>query len=117
MERERDDRTAEGGCCAGGTGRDGAQRDPGASSCCCGSPARRPWVRTVIALIVILAAVAVGAYSLVKRPAAAPGDEAALCCPANSSAGVACQPGDSTQQACDAACCPGAAGDTTGVSR
>jgi hypothetical protein len=117
MERERGDEAAEGGCCAGGPGRDGAQREPSTSCDCCGSVARRPWIRTAIAIVVILAAVAVGAYSLVTKPAAAPGSQAASCCPTNSSAGVACQPSDTTRQAGSPACCPVAKGDSAGVSR
>jgi len=123
MEREENDNAAEGGCCAGGPDRDGAQTEPSASCDCCGSPARRPWIRTAIAIVVILAAVAVGAYSLSKKPASAPGSQAASCCPTNSpcptnsSAGVACQPSDTTRQAGSPACCPGTGGDSAGVSR
>jgi hypothetical protein len=112
MEKERGDEVAGGGCCAGGPGQDGAQTEPSASCDCCGSTARRPWLRTAIAVVVILAAVAVGAYSLVRKPAAAPGNEAASCCPANSSGGCS-----TSASAGGAACRPDTAADSTGGSR
>jgi hypothetical protein len=117
MGRERHSGAGAGGCCAGGPGRETPQGESSATCDCCGTPARRPWIRTAIALVVILAAVTVGALSLVRKPAAAPGGLAASCCAADSCAGTACQPGDTTLQAGGAPCCAGAAGDSASRGR
>ncbi len=78
-----------GGCCPGATPPDARQ------DCCCGpAPGRRGWVRTLIFAVVMLAAIAVGAYALMSR--SSPGSAAPQSC--GSACGV-----DSS--ACSTPCC------------
>lgn len=66
MENERGNGASKGDCCGGGSD----QPNGSTAGCACGGlPPRRSWLRTLIAGVVILAAVGVGAYSLMaKRP-------------------------------------------------
>lgn len=60
MKEMKDTEKSPVDCCPGDTG----------ASCGCGAaPPRRPWVKTVIAVVILLAAGGVGAYSLLASPA------------------------------------------------
>jgi hypothetical protein len=57
--------------CCGGSPAPGCGPDDSAADCGCGAPpGPRAWIKTLIAAIVILAALGVGAYSLLATPAA-----------------------------------------------
>ncbi|MCX5752307.1 MAG: hypothetical protein NTW97_01540 [Candidatus Krumholzibacteria bacterium] len=64
MENEKSDEARREDCCGGGSDQ---ANGPGAGCACGAAPPRRPWLRTLIAAVVILAAVGVGAYSLVGK--------------------------------------------------
>lgn len=76
MENEKSDEARREDCC--GDGSDQAN-GPGAGCACGAAPPRRPWLRTLIAAVVILAAVGVGAYSLVGKREAGSCKQAASC--------------------------------------
>ncbi len=99
MEEEKNCDERRDDCCG-----DGSDRANGSiAGCACGAgPSRRPWLRTLIAAIVILAAVGVGAYSLLEKRAADP------CTPAASCGSVAAPVAGKAAPA-GRSCCPGAA--------
>ena len=83
MENERSEKDYSGDCCGGGS-----NQDTGAS-CDCGTPKTRSRrIRTLIFAIIMLAAVGVGAYSLIAKSSAVPcagqncgGSSKGNCCP------------------------------------
>jgi hypothetical protein len=79
VEDERNSEVRREDCCGSGSNQ---ANGSGADCGCGGAPPRRPWLRTLIAGGVILAAVGVGAYSLFGRDAADPKKQAASCCTA-----------------------------------
>jgi len=96
-------------CCAGATAQKPCGPDSAPMSCgCTPTSARRSWPRTVIAAIILLAAVGVGAYSLLASPA----PERATTPPEKSGslpAGSASPAAESPSSAAQPACCGGAA--------
>jgi hypothetical protein len=112
MEDERSSEVRRGDCCGGGSD----QANGSVGGCDCGAaPPHRPWLRTLIAVSVILAAVGVGAYSLMAKRAVDPGKQAASCCPAAvpaagkaAPAGRSCCPGGSAAAKCAAQTVKGA---------
>lgn len=60
-------RQASAGCCAGGAEQEAPESSGPAANCVCApTNARRSWVRTLIAAVILLAAIGVGAYSLIS---------------------------------------------------
>ena len=119
MENDRSGDTHREDCCGGGSD----QTNGSGAGCACGAaPPRRPWLRMLISAVVILAAVGVGAYSLVAKRAADPCKQAASCCPAAAptagkavQAGRPCCPGGSAAATCAAQPVKGA--DSTACQR
>lgn len=68
--------------CCGGESNQAA----GAACSCCAQPTPRRRIKTLVAVLVILAAAGVGTYSLLRRPAVAPcaeqgcGADSSGCC-------------------------------------
>jgi hypothetical protein len=97
MENERNSDARQGDCCGGGSDR---ANGSGADCACGGAPPRRPWLRTLIAAVVILSAVGVGAYSLM-------GKRAADSCKQSASCGVTAAPAAGKTAPAGRSCCPG----------
>jgi len=97
MENERNSDTRREDCCGGGSD----QVNGSIAGCACGAaPPRRPWLGTLIAVIVILAAVGVGAYSLM-------GKRAADSCTQAESCGATAAPAAGKAAPAGRSCCPG----------
>ena len=119
MKNERSSEVRQGDCCGGGSD----QANGSGAGCACGAaPPRRPWLRMLISAVVILAAVGVGAYSLLGKRAADQCKQAASCCaaaaPASGKAapaGRSCCPGGSAAAKCAAQPAKGA--DSTACQR
>ena len=108
MEETKNDEQSPSECCAGGTGPESCGPDSSLAGCgCATTPTRRPWLKTLIAVIILLAAVGVGAYSMLATSApeetSAPGsdDSSRRTAPASATA-------QSVPNAAQPACCGGA---------
>jgi len=96
VENEKSSEARGADCCGGSDGANGST-----SGCSCGAtPPRRSLLRTLIAGAVILAAVGVGAYSLMEKRAADPNKQAASCCPTAA-------PAAGKAASAKSSCCPG----------
>ena len=116
MENEKGNGARQGGCCGG----ESDQANGSGAGCACGAgPQRRSWLRTLVAGVVILAAVGVGAYSLMaKRPdkqAAACGAAVAPAAGKAAPAGRSCCAGGGAAGKCAAQSAKGA--DSTACQR
>ncbi len=70
MESEKNTGGLSGGCCGGS--QQGTDSGGGCGCGCDAGPARRGWIRTLIFAVVMLAAVAVGAYALRAKSRSVP---------------------------------------------
>ena len=110
MEDERNSETPPARCCGGGS--DPGQETDAAAACCdCGAPlAVRSWIKTLIFVVVMAAAVGVGAYSLVSGSRVA--DEASVAPGGGpgSPAAVAGQPAPNSPAPGSPSCCAAGSG-------
>jgi hypothetical protein len=76
-------------CCGGGA-KQACESGGSTEACGCGSAPTRSWIKTLIASVVILAALAVSAYSLIASPNAKP--SAAAVAPSSPTTGATSKP-------------------------
>ena len=93
-------------CCAGSPAP-GGEKGSTETCGCCGSPPRRSWLRTLVFLIVILAAIGVGAYSIFVGSAKSPAGAASAADAATSARTAENPQGPTLPVEAAPACCSG----------
>ena len=69
MDEKSADQTPQADCCLENTQPTCCQ--PAAGNAECNTPSKKPWIKTLVFILVMLAAVSVGAYSILSRTGAA----------------------------------------------
>ncbi len=80
---------------------------------CCAQPRRRSPIKTLLGIIVLLAAIAVGAYSMIAHSKAVPGGFATT----GGTAGSSVATGGPADTGVKTPCCPPGRGDDKGAAR